>query len=339
MAIFLQRLPAIFLMASIGLMAACQGERELVSGLSENDANEILVALDSQDITAQKTAVPGRSNTFTYTVLVRGSDQNRALKLLVDNHLPPMQSLGLAQIYPPGGGGLIPTRGEENARFLMAVQGEIENMLKILPGVVKARVVIVLPDTDSIRDVGAPKPRATASVAIVYNPIEKRGKPVLSGKEIKELVASAVEDLSEKDVSVVMTINRPRMIITGTGEQDAAQKGSVTSPATTFDGATKEPPEMVLGVSTPAVVSPQEVEQMHQLEQELSAMKTQLADEQEKGRWMIWGFAGLAGLGLCLGIFGLIRSIILRSKLLRVQKELATAQIVPVEEPAVAQEP
>ncbi|MEI6806682.1 MAG: hypothetical protein WCK49_09295 [Myxococcaceae bacterium] len=196
-------------------LSACQGEQEIIGNLSETQANEVLVVLDSQKIRAVKIATVAKTGNKapTYSIQVRGSKAPEALRILVDNRLPRARSAGLGEVYPSDSSSLIPSQSEEKAKFLRATQGEVENMLKVLPGIVEARIVIVIPDQNVVRDLSSAPPKATASVAIVYNPIDLKGTPPVKAEEIKYLVASAIEDLTPAQVSVLMSENLPSTLM------------------------------------------------------------------------------------------------------------------------------
>jgi type III secretion protein J len=210
-------------LAMVAFVAACGGEEQIVHGLDEFEANEILVVLEAKQITGKKISEPGR--TVTYAVAVPKIDERDAMRLLVANRLPRARSQGLKEVYPAGGGGLIPTKSEEKAKFLMAIQGEVERKLKSLPGIVQAHVSIVQPDKDIVRDLDAPAPLSTASVAIVYNAIDERGSAAVREDDVKALVAASVEDLKPANVTVVMKQNVPVTLVT-----EFADSGTLTAP-------------------------------------------------------------------------------------------------------------
>ena len=156
------------------------------------------------------------------------SASENALRILVRNKLPKTRSQGLAQVYPAGSGGLIPTQTEEKAKFLMAIQGEIEMKLKSFPGVVQAHVSVVTPAKDVIRDVAeAPSP-ATASVALVYN-LRENGETPITMVEVQTLVAAAVEDLKPEQVQVVLKENQPLVLVDMESESGNALGESTTA--------------------------------------------------------------------------------------------------------------
>lgn len=204
-------------------LGACGGEDQVVHSLDEFEANEILVVLEAKGITGRKEPEPGR--VITYAVAVPRIDARDAMRLLVANKLPRQRSQGLKEVYGAGSGGLIPTKSEEKAKFLMALQGEIERKLKNLPGIVQAHVSVVQPDKDIVRDLDTPPPPATASVAAVFNAIDERGTAAVKEDEVRGLVAASVEDLKPANVTVVMKRNVPATLVT-----EAADSGTVETP-------------------------------------------------------------------------------------------------------------
>ena len=206
-----------FALLSFTTITACAGEIDIVHGLNELEANRILVVLGSQGIDATK--IKEEARVITWAIIVSQSDAQRSLQILVENNLPQTRSTGLAEVYPAGGGGLIPTKSEEKAKFMMAIQGEIERKLKTLPNVQQAHVSVVNPDKDVIRDLDTPPPPSTASVALVYNPGPKGGPPA-SIEEIKNLVSASVEDLRGENVEVLLKANVAGMMLVGTDDED-----------------------------------------------------------------------------------------------------------------------
>ncbi|HEY4222340.1 MAG TPA: hypothetical protein VGO62_13390 [Myxococcota bacterium] len=211
------------LLAVLGLASACGGQQQIVHGLDETEANEIMVVLEAKGIGSEKVELPGR--TITYAVQVAEVDSHDAMRLLVANHLPRERSATWSTVYPAGGGGLIPTKSEERAKFLMAIEGEIEKKLKTLPGIVKAHVSIVQPEKDIVRDLDQAPTPSTASVAIVYNAIDDRGTAAVTEPDVQRLVAAAVEDLKPSNVTVLMKRNVPVNLV-----DVYAESGNVETP-------------------------------------------------------------------------------------------------------------
>ena len=259
-------------------ITGCAGEFALVHQLTETEANEIMVILVSKGIEASKIEEPNR--VITYKIIVSESDQEEALQVLVANKLPKAKSVGLKEVYPAGSGGMIPSQSEEKARFLMAIQGEIEIKLKTFPNVVRAHVSIVAPEKDIVRDVDTAAPQPSASVAVIFNP-NKSGDSGLTEEDIKNLVSASIEGLTPERVRVVLAANRPLSLVSG--EQEQGLTGSVAT---------------VLGID----------------------VATQKSGSKVKIFFSLFTILTLMGLGL--GVFGLMRSIKMRSDLMRLQNEL-----------------
>lgn len=276
------------------LCTACGKNHEIVGHLSEYEANEVMVLLASNHIEAQKVVQEGR--TISYAIAVKEADAKKALKILVTNKLPREKSNGFAEVYPLGSSGLIPTKSEEKARYMMALQGEVENLLKVLPGVMQARVLLVLPDTEALRNAGTPAPKATASVTIVYNPNLVKPGTIPYSEQIKQLVASAVEDLQPSAVTVVMA--QHRML----GALPSTQKRVLAKP--------KEKP------AKPVVVEQAKAIQKKQS----SAMDFFYI---LKRSYLDLGMIALGFLGLLFGVLSVLRAFQMKSKLVRLQKEQA----------------
>lgn len=293
------------LIIGLTLSVGCSSQLELVSRLREAEANEILVVLNTKKITGQKLATTVNNKT-TFSINVSSNKFNDAVKLLVINRLPRELSPGLEQVYPPGSAGLIPTKTEERARYAMAVQGEVENLIQILPGIVRARVALVMPDTAALRSLSAKPLAASASVAVVYTPLSN-GNPPIQASGLKSLVASAVEDLGPEDVTVVMTPNiPPRLINDSTKLQASAANVTARDIPTTTSQIEESNSSSVPGYGEPT------------LNEAIESSALQKA--MSKDNLLIWLFAVLAVIGLAVGILGMVRVLALRSKLRAVQE-------------------
>ena len=280
------RLVTFFAASLVLLTAACDAPTEIVHGLDEFEANEILVVLEAKGIAGDKFKEEGRL--VAWTIVVPESDHRDAMRFLVANRLPRRRPMGLAEVYPAGGGGLIPTRSEEKAKFLMALQGEIERKLQRLPGIASAHVSVVMPDKDIVRDLDTAPPLPTASVAIVFNAYDDRGTSLISQDDVQKLVAASVEDLKPQNVAVVMKKNEPGKLV-----DNFAEGASVGAPVTTTP---------VMGIK--------------------------VADEKAatKLRGLVGVFLLVGVLGLGVGAGGIVRSLSLKKKLSKAEAELASVR-------------
>jgi len=226
---FLQSATALIIMTVI--LVGCGGVA-LYQNLSEEDANEMLVLLNENNIKANKKS-ESRQNEVFWSVVVSNNDVVRARELLMQHNLPRRRELGLTGVYKEKG--LIPTPDEQKARYLLALKGEIINSLERIPDVVDADVVLNLPTKNEFATAEEKaKQRPTASVIIKMKSSET-GTPTLTEARVQEFVANSVEGLNPRDITVVLTYIpasgqaiRPGQVMTlppkGTEAPSAAQQ-------------------------------------------------------------------------------------------------------------------
>src|SRR5215831_8017600 len=148
-----QRLAKVALLACLLGLCGCLS-RDLQSGLSEQDAQEIIVVLKQNGLDAYLERETGgdRDSGPAWTVKVKGGSRNllSAWQIMQDNGLPRQKVKGLEEVFASKG--MIPTAGEEKARMLLALSGELTRTLKSVAGVVDARVQVVLPENSPLVD-------------------------------------------------------------------------------------------------------------------------------------------------------------------------------------------
>lgn len=194
-----QRLFKLSVIAGLTVLLSACVTHSLQTGLSEQDAQEIVVLLNQNGIDASAVkGVSEKKGEEKWDVAIRGGDQNlaRAWRVLEENGLPRQKDKGLEDVF--ANSGMIPTATEEKARLLLGISGEISRALKSVAGVVDAHVLVVMPDASPLIDKSDRIP-PTASVLVKY-----RGHDVPLGEdEVKKLVARAVEGLQPENVAVV----------------------------------------------------------------------------------------------------------------------------------------
>jgi type III secretion protein J len=189
-------------------LTACM-THELQTELSERDAQEIVVLLNENGIDASANKAAGdKKGEEKWTVAIRGGDQNlaRAWRVLQENGLPRQKDKGLDDVFASSG--MIPTAGEEKARLLMGISGEISRTLKSVSDVVDAHVLVVMPESNPLLDKSERMP-PTASVLIKYR---GAGFPLVE-EDVKKLVARAVEGLQPENVVVVYKKIEPKQAV------------------------------------------------------------------------------------------------------------------------------
>ncbi len=174
---------------------------ELQHDLTEDDANDIYVLLQRNGIEAKKLKEEG-GNVPKYIISVGKQDVADAAQLLRDYALPRPYVDGLGVFKKMKG--MIPTQTEERAMFIEALGGEISNSLNRIPGVLEARVIVMIPETNDLTQ-PEKKPMPSVSVFIKYRAAsdEKASAPVTEA-EVKEFVATAVPELRKEAVTVMM---------------------------------------------------------------------------------------------------------------------------------------
>ncbi|MBV9155122.1 MAG: hypothetical protein JO097_02600 [Acidobacteriaceae bacterium] len=187
----------LLLLPLILLVQACAHKIEM--GLSEREAQEIVVTLRENGIDAF--AEPdslSKKGSASWQVKIRGGGEETvtAWKILREHGLPHENVAGLDDVFKNSG--IIPTATEEKARMVVGLAGELTRTLRSLPGVVDARVHVVLPDNSTLIDEKDKAP-TTASVLVRY----RGDRPPLTDDEIRGLVAKGVEGLTAENVDVV----------------------------------------------------------------------------------------------------------------------------------------
>lgn len=179
---------AMALMA-IGL-AGCNVE--LSTDLDQRQANEIISALFRQNIPAERVMVKGGK----YTVSVDESRFAEAISVLNDNGLPRQQFDTMCTVFKKEG--LVSSPVQERAQMICALSQELSKTISDIDGVISARVHLVLPENDPLRQQLVP---SSASVFIRHH-----SNIVMSDllPQVKLLVANGVAGLSYDKVSVVL---------------------------------------------------------------------------------------------------------------------------------------
>ncbi len=182
------------------IAAGC--DARLASHLTEDEANEILVALHGAGVDADKEPARGARGEARYDVEVPEGDVGRALSVLAAAELPRREEAGLDAAF--GEGGLVPTATEERARFVAALSGELARTLERIDGVVDARVHVAIPERRETLLDDAP-PAARASVLVKH----RADRPAPDVESIRAIVAGAVQGMDPDSVAVLAMAAEP----------------------------------------------------------------------------------------------------------------------------------
>jgi type III secretion system YscJ/HrcJ family lipoprotein len=213
------------LIALAAALTGCGDSTELVVVGSEREANRILVELEQRGIPDLKSTREVRDRKPAFSIKVPKSSESAARQILVKLDLPREERGGLQEMV--GSAGLIPTRADERARLMYALSGELEKTLETYDRVVRARVHVVIPDTDMslsadpekgakpsatvvikyrVAEVPEPGPEATEEEkARLKAMAEAEAKPPVSATEVAQLASRSIEGLEDKNVFVSFT--------------------------------------------------------------------------------------------------------------------------------------
>lgn len=138
----LNQIKHFFIVIIMLTLTACKSE--LYTGLSEQEANEMITILQDAKLDVDK--VSGLKGAVNLRV---GSDQiGKAVAILKKNGYPKDKYQNLGDVF--AGEGLLSTPMEEKARYLFAVSQQLSETLSNLDGVLTARVHVVLPTVDEV---------------------------------------------------------------------------------------------------------------------------------------------------------------------------------------------
>jgi type III secretion protein J len=197
---------------SLFVLVSCS--QELHHGLTEEQANEMVVTLSNNGIHATKVPIEGEVLSFNLSVPKRDSSQ--AWEILQANNLPKPPKRGFGEVFAKTS--LIPTAVEEKAMYMQAVMGELEKTLLSITGVTDARVHVVLPESDVLKE-ELQGPTITKAAVLLKYKTDRTGAIPFRDEDVKNLVANSVEGLKPSDVAVVASEipqdRKPDMVYAG----------------------------------------------------------------------------------------------------------------------------
>ncbi|NIF23283.1 type III secretion system inner membrane ring lipoprotein SctJ [Candidatus Pantoea multigeneris] len=190
---------------AVVLLTGCDKKIELHRGLSEKEANDVIVLLARNSLFAEK-----GFEKEGYFISVKSDDLANALKILKEDDYPKKRRATLGDTFKKEG--IVSSSMEERIRYVYALSQAMEETLENIDGVILSRVQIVLPERLAPGTSWQP---ASASVFIKHKHyldiegIETR---------VKKLVANSIPGLSEtkyNDVSVVFVSQHDEPIKNG----------------------------------------------------------------------------------------------------------------------------
>ncbi|RQH04307.1 MULTISPECIES: type III secretion system inner membrane ring lipoprotein SctJ [unclassified Bradyrhizobium] len=164
---------------------------DLYTKIQEREANEMLALLLSKGVDAVRVV----AKDGTSTIQVEEKQLAYSIDLLNVEGLPRQSFKNLGEVFK--GSGLVASPIEERARYVYALSEELSRTISDIDGVLSARVHVVLPKNDLLRQDATP---SSASVFIRHGSSAKLSALL---PQIKMLVANSIEGLSYDKVAVV----------------------------------------------------------------------------------------------------------------------------------------
>lgn len=179
------------------LLAACSSQVELISQVTEMQANDVIAALSDQGIEATK--IPGKDGV---SVQVADDRIARAIEIMRAAGLPREPYSSLGEVFKKDG--LISSPTEERARMVFALSQELSGTISKIDGVIFAQVHVVLPEQAGFGETASP---SSAAVFIKYEDTADLASVV---PQIRRLVANSIPGLTYEKVSVQLVPSAPQ---------------------------------------------------------------------------------------------------------------------------------
>ena len=185
------------LLGGLVMLAGCDKQTTLFSGLEESQANSVMAALMDAGMAAEK--MPGDEG--TWNVMIGQSDFAKAANLCERSGLPRRQFAGVGEVFKKTG--MVSSPSEERIRFMDAVAQDLARTISMIDGVVDARVHVVLPENDPFAKNTLPSSAAVA--------IRSRWDADVTTEipQIKSLVKNAIEGLAFEKITVEVFQGQP----------------------------------------------------------------------------------------------------------------------------------
>jgi type III secretion system YscJ/HrcJ family lipoprotein len=202
------RLAPCMAIALAGALALAGCKKEIYHGLTESEANEVLVTLKAANIVAEKVPAGESKKGATFDISVDEELAVDAMRVLLEAQLPRVHQRGLNEVFAQQS--MIPTETEEKARYLQALQGDLVNSLEEIDGIVDARVHLVLPEANPLE--GGDLTKARASILVKYDPQRGAGtesETLEQAVRWRDLLMAINDDL--KKLKIIWTKELPAL--------------------------------------------------------------------------------------------------------------------------------
>lgn len=185
-------LRCLWLLLCMMMLSACH-EDNLLSNLTQTQANQVLAILQQHNIAAQKS---GTQKTG-YNITTGQGESTAALSIINQYQLPWSNNVQISQAFPEDA--LVASPNAEKARVISFQEQRLEQTLRVIVQVVNARVHISYPSFNN--ETSARKNDTHVSVLISY---KGRIDDTIFIPQVKSLIKNSVEDVNYENISVVL---------------------------------------------------------------------------------------------------------------------------------------
>ncbi|HWT69635.1 MAG TPA: EscJ/YscJ/HrcJ family type III secretion inner membrane ring protein [Pseudomonas sp.] len=189
--------PGVLLLLLCLVLAGCR-QPNLLEGLDQQQANEVLSVLQRNNIAAVKVDA-GKTG---YAVKIDQVDFSAAVDLLNLYSLPSRPRLQVAEMFPADS--LVASPRAEKARLYSALEQRIEQSLGVLEGVVSTRVHVSY-DLDA-GEGGRKSPPIHLAAVVIH---ERDVEPQLLITDIKRFLKNSFAAVEYENISVIVSKRSP----------------------------------------------------------------------------------------------------------------------------------
>lgn len=189
-------------MFSLLFMVGCETNTMIVDNVTDRDANEIVVLLNSKGIKAQKIAAPRAAGggaaanaALLWNISVPAAQLTDAIGLLNQTGLPRLKGTTLLDLF--GTSGLVPSDLQDRIRYQEGLSEQLAGTIRKMEGIIDADVQITFPQSEQEQQIPL-----TASVYVKHRGVLDNPNSLLVTK-IKRLVSSSLPGLTIDNVTVV----------------------------------------------------------------------------------------------------------------------------------------
>lgn len=213
------------------LLGGCGEQADVVMVNSEKEANLILVEFERRGITAPSKTQQTVDRKVVWSIRCSPEQASQARQILVKLDLPREERGGLESMI--NSTGLIPTKTDERAKLMHAIAQELETTFETYDRVVRARVHVVIPDSEMSLTADPEKsPKPSATVLLKYRagdgasdgtPDPSQAGPPMKEEDVQQIVARSVAGLEQTSVFVTFT---PTEVVASNITEVVASPGS-----------------------------------------------------------------------------------------------------------------